>query len=188
MAGIATIVTLGLSGCASISEDQCLAGNWAERGYNDGLSGKSRGKLSDYAKACGEYSVLPDSEAYLNAYEEGLVGYCTYERGYSRGERGDSYNRVCSGELALDYRPGFDAGQVVYKIHSTHENMIQRFENTVRAIKDVDYRLENPDLNDDERLRLRKKLRRLRDRAENLRRDIRSFERRYDLRRYRLRY
>ena len=62
-AGITVFAALALSGCASISEEQCVYGNWAERGYNDGLSGKSRKTLSDYAKTCGEYGVLPDSEA-----------------------------------------------------------------------------------------------------------------------------
>jgi hypothetical protein len=184
-AGFTTFAALGLLGCASISQDQCLTGNWAERGYNDGLSGKSRNKLSSYAETCGKYSVLPDSEAYLNAYEEGLIGYCTYERGFSRGERGDSYNSVCTGELAHDFRPGYDEGRIVYKIHKTHENLIERFEDTRNAIRDVRFRLDNDEMSDDERRRLEKKLRRLRERKEELRRDIRSHERRYDLRGYR---
>ena len=55
----AALVIASLSGCASISEDQCLAGNWAERGYKDGAKGVSRGRLADYADTCAKYAVCP---------------------------------------------------------------------------------------------------------------------------------
>ena len=44
---ILSAVSLGLVGCASISEDECVSGNWSDIGYQDGAQGKSRGKLAD---------------------------------------------------------------------------------------------------------------------------------------------
>ena len=44
-----TTIVLTVSACASISEDQCAAGNWAERGYKDGLKGKSSASISKYS-------------------------------------------------------------------------------------------------------------------------------------------
>ena len=35
----AAVLTLGISGCETISESDCMAGAWAEYGYQDGLNG-----------------------------------------------------------------------------------------------------------------------------------------------------
>ena len=179
-----TLAIISLSGCATISEDQCLAGNWAERGYKDGANGVSRGRLADYADTCAKYAVAPHSAAYLDNYEAGLVTYCTYERGFRRGKNGDSYNQVCSGELARDFAPGFDEGRVVYEIYKEHKRLIRAYEDTRDQLTDVRTRLDNPDLSDDERKRLKKKKHRLAKRREDLRIDIRAHERLYDLSRY----
>jgi len=180
----ATIAVLSLGGCATISEDQCLAGNWAERGYKDGANGISCGRLADYADTCAKYAVSPNNAAYLNNYEAGLRSYCTYERGFKRGKNGDSYHQVCSGELARDFAPGYDEGRVVYEIYKEHENLINAYEDTYDQFIDVRTRLDNPDLSDEERKRLRKKKRRLADRCDDLSRDIRAHERRNNLPRY----
>lgn len=181
----AALVIASLSGCASISEDQCLAGNWAERGYKDGAKGVSRGRLADYADTCAKYAVSPHNAAYLDNYEAGLVTYCTFERGFTRGKNGDSYNQVCSGDLAREFAPGFDDGRVVYEITQEHERLIHAFQNTRDQLIDVRIRLENPELSEGERKRLHTKEHRLADRRENLRIDIRAYERLHDIPRYR---
>jgi hypothetical protein len=183
-AGIAAIVALSAGGCATISEDQCLAGNWADIGYKDGANGKSRGRLADYADTCNKYGALPNRTVYLRNYEQGLDSYCTYERGFSRGEHGNDYNQVCSGALAEGFAEGYDAGRVIYEIRREHKQLVERYEDTVDAVINVRTRLENDELDDEERKRLRKKLHRLKDRREDIRIDIRAHERVHGLSRY----
>ena len=64
---IVSIGALGLVGCASISKDECVSGNWSDIGYQDGTKGKARGKLAEYAKTCAKYGAQPNRDAYLTA-------------------------------------------------------------------------------------------------------------------------
>ena len=114
----ATLISSGgLSGCASISEEKCQAGNWQELGYRDGSNGVKRGKASKIADTCAKYGIDMNFDAYLAGFNQGLPSYCTYERGFALGENGSSYNQICSGELAADFAPGYDEGRAVYEIY-----------------------------------------------------------------------
>ena len=177
-------ISVGLASCASISESDCLAGSWSDIGYKDGVRGKQRGKLANYAKTCSKYGVLPDRQAYLTAFEQGVTKYCTYERGYERGENGNDFNQVCADKPQSGFAEGYDAGRVVYEIYSEHENLISAYENRYDAIIEVERKLSEDELPDKERKRLRSKLYRLENEAEDLRIDIRAYERLYDLPRH----
>ena len=182
--GIAFGLAFGLSACTTISEDDCMIGAWGEYGYEDGIQGRSSERIADYAKTCGEYGVTPDRTAYLEGYDQGILKYCTYERGYERGERGESYNQACSGELAVDFAPGYDAGRAVYEIYQEHERLIARYDDRVEALAEVRRRLSEEEMNDGERKRLLKKEIRLEDETDDIRIDIRAFERLHDLPRH----
>jgi len=64
---------LALGSCATMSEDQCLAGAWGERGYKDGLEGLAQTRLNDHAEACAKYGVVPETDVYMSAREDGLL-------------------------------------------------------------------------------------------------------------------
>lgn len=176
-----SISVLGLSGCQTVSEDVCLAGNWEAIGFKDGANGKSENRLGKIVEGCAKYGSSVDNQAYWAGYEAGLTKYCTFQRGYSRGESGGSYNQVCSGDLAMDYAPGYEEGHAIYEIHREHKRLISRYEDRAGAFYDVRTRLQNPDLEDEERRRLKKKARRLEHEMDNLRYNIRQFERRHGL-------
>ena len=189
-------VLIGLTGCASISEDECISGNWSDIGYKDGVNGKSRGKLADYAKACIKYGVEPNRDVYLTAFENGLVKYCTFEQGLKLGENGSSYNQVCSGDLANGFSQGYDEGRVVYEINREHKRLISDYEETLEDLVDVRGRLAGDiidkdgegniiPLNTSERKRLTKKQYRLEGELDDKRQDVRDFEYANDLPRHR---
>lgn len=178
------IMAGAFAGCETISDEDCEVGAWGDYGYKDGLNGKSSDRIAKYAKKCAGVDIKPDSSAYLDGYAQGVVKYCTYERGYERGENGDSYNQVCSGDLAIDFAPGYDAGRVVYEIYQEHKNLISRYDERVEALNEVERRLREDEMDDKERKRLKKKARRLDGEADDLRIDIRAFERINDLPRH----
>jgi len=194
-AAILSVTVIGLTGCASISEGECLSGNWSDMGYKDGVNGKSRDKLADYVKTCAKYGAEPNRQAYLTAFESGLVKYCTYEQGFELGENGSSYNQVCSGNLSNRFSQGYDEGRVVYQIHREHKRLIAEYEDTLDALLDVRGRIAGDIVNEDkdgnaiplsasERKRLVEKQYRLEGELEDLRRDIRDFEYEHDLPRH----
>jgi len=186
-AAILSIAAIGLAGCTSISEDDCIAGNWSDLGYKDGVNGKSRDTLSGYIKTCAKYDVKLNRDVYLAAFESGLLKYCTYEQGYELGENGNSYNQVCSGDLSTGFSQGYDEGRAVYEIYREHKRLIGEYDDTLSALVEIRGRLAGDitdkdddgniiPLNASERERLTKKQYRLEGELDDWRQDIRDFE------------
>lgn len=181
---VGLVAAFGLSACETISEEDCEIGAWGDFGYQDGVNGRSSGRVAEYAKRCGEFGIQPDRSTYLEGYQQGIVKYCTYERGYERGENGDSYNQACSGDLATDFAAGYDAGRIIYEIYQEHKSLIARYDDRIEALTEVRRRLREDEMDDKERRRLQKKERRLEDEADDIRIDVRAFERIHDLPRH----
>lgn len=169
-------VLLGTS-CETISEDQCFAANWADRGYRDGANGSSRSKLNDYIEACQEYGADVDRSRYLDGYESGLVRYCTYDKGFSRGEGGNSYNSVCEGPRASDFRAGYEDGRAKYDFEKRYDDLLDGVRDKKEQVSDLKGRLKDVTLSAEERFRLEKKLRRYTDRLKDARWELQKFER-----------
>jgi len=81
-----------LTGCASLSPDQCRLADWRQIGFADGAGGLSAARINDHAKACAEVGVRPDLDAYLNGREQGLRNYCRPENGFAVGRSGSAAN------------------------------------------------------------------------------------------------
>jgi len=182
---VGSILVIGagvlLPSCASISEEECQAGNWADLGYRDGVNGKSRDRIADYVQTCGEYSTGVDRPAYLASYETGLTHYCTYDKGFERGQNGSSYNTVCGGPMAIDFRAGYDEGYIEYELRQKYKRYESDIVSKEERIRDIGYRIGNPEETLDEKDRLTKNRKRLRRELEDLRWDFRRFKREYDL-------
>ena len=66
-----TLLLGSLSGCASISQEECLLGDWYQIGLSDGQYGRSN-RAADYSKDCSEYQVKMDLKSYNKGRSEGL--------------------------------------------------------------------------------------------------------------------
>ena len=65
VAGIIYIAALlGLSGCATMSADECAMSDWRTIGFEDGSMGYTAERLGNHRKACAKHGVAPDFEAY----------------------------------------------------------------------------------------------------------------------------
>lgn len=112
------ILLAGLSGCATMSGDECATSDWAAIGYEDGARGYTSDRLSQHRKACAKHGVTPDFAAYQNGREQGLVEYCQPGRGFQVGSNGGSYNGVCSANLEGDFLDAYNAGRHLYVLRS----------------------------------------------------------------------
>lgn len=174
---------LAMSSCASVvSEETCMGGNWEAQGMKDGAAGKSPDRLSKIIEACQEYGTSVDNQAYMSGYEAGLPRYCTYQRGYSAGENGNSYNQVCFGELAEEYAPGYDEGREKYAIRQQYAEMVERYDYKRQRLYERREQLQNPNLTDRQKDNLRYNIRRLEREIDNMRYNIQQFQRRHNLR------
>jgi hypothetical protein len=50
-------------------------------------------------------------EQYQAGRREGLMLYCTEQRGFDEGRAGQPYGNLCPDELAADYRDGYRRGR-----------------------------------------------------------------------------
>jgi len=84
-----------LAGCATLSKQECLIGDWQAIGYNDGVAGYHSDRLASHTKACAKASVAPDYQAWERGRKLGLQQYCTINNAYNIGRRGRQLNNVC---------------------------------------------------------------------------------------------
>jgi hypothetical protein len=112
------LVLAGLSGCASMSSDECMTSDWAAIGYEDGARGYTTDRISSRRKACAKHGVTLDFAAYQSGREQGLVEYCQPGRGFTVGSNGARYNGVCSVDLEADFLEAYNAGYHLYTLRS----------------------------------------------------------------------
>ncbi len=107
-------VVAGLSGCASLSQEECLAGNWRTIGYEDGAQGQPAERVGEHRQACERHGVSPNLELWRLGYDEGLVAYCTPDNGFRVGAAGGAYHGVCRGPQGDGFLAGLRDGQYFY--------------------------------------------------------------------------
>ena len=105
---------LGLSGCASLSESQCLANDWQTVGYSDGLKGKQSSALLKHQNACVKHGVVPDRDTYMIGWHKGVEQYCQPSNGFAAGERGSGYANVCPAHLQNAFFDAYSEGRRLY--------------------------------------------------------------------------
>src|SRR5258705_279322 len=115
--GITAVVLLfALAGCASdsISESQCIAGDWQTVGYRDGVNGYRSTELLNHQNACVKHGVIPDRASYMVGWESGVREYCEANNGYDVGERGYTYNNVCPDDQREAFLAAYHNGRQLY--------------------------------------------------------------------------
>jgi hypothetical protein len=112
------LVLAGLSGCATMSGDECITSDWTTIGYEDGVRGYTADRIGKHRKACAKHGVTPDFSAYQSGREQGLVEYCQPSRGFSVGSSGGRYNGVCSVNQEADFLDAYNAGYHLYTLKS----------------------------------------------------------------------
>lgn len=184
---------LGLGSCATMSQEQCLAGDWYGQGRADGAAGYGAGRLSDHAEACARHGVTPDARTYYRGHEQGVRQYCVPGRAFRVAVSGGGYsNGFCPADLEQDFLYAYSDGRLVWDaIQRVSDVRARADEFTARAreyeqdIRDEEYRLANEEgLTDEQRRTLRNRINRLRrdrdtanDQASALSYDITAAER-----------
>ncbi|MCU0757659.1 MAG: DUF2799 domain-containing protein [Steroidobacteraceae bacterium] len=154
--GVAAMLLLAASGCASLSEKDCRAGDWYAIGLRDGAAGRTEDYVAEHSAACQEYGVAPDRDRWIEGRERGLDRFCTARNGYRIGEVGGRYDGVCFAGAELEFRRGYDLGLRMNEVRGR----LDRVENDIRVIEG---QLARPsqELSDAERERLQWRLREL---------------------------
>jgi hypothetical protein len=108
------VTLFALSGCASMSKDECLAVDWRTVGYEDGVEGYPGDHIAQHRKACAKYGVRADLALYQEGRNQGLREFCQPINGYNIGARGGGYGGVCPSELEPTFLRAYNAGHDLY--------------------------------------------------------------------------
>ena len=161
---LATILLAGtaaLSGCASLSESQCLAGDWQTVGYRDGTTGQDPSALLKHQNACVKHGVTPDREAYLAGWDRGILQYCQPRNGFALGERGASFPSLCPDTVVDLFEAAYHDGRRIYlaraeirRLEREIDAREHRLEHLQEAIVTAESRLVEDGLGSDERRKM----------------------------------
>jgi len=105
---------LVLSGCATLSESQCVASDWRTVGYSDGIKGTPASQLLKHQNACVKHGIVPDRDEYLAGWNEGIEQHCQPDNGFAVGQRGAAYNNVCPEHLQEAFYAAYQDGRQLY--------------------------------------------------------------------------
>lgn len=113
------LVVLGLallSGCASISREECQAGDWAAIGERDGAAGRvADTQFGRHVTACAKLDITPERAAWEQGYATGLRSYCTPQTGLREGEAGRPYRDVCPSAEEARFLQGHELGMSAFR-------------------------------------------------------------------------
>lgn len=88
------LVCVLLTGCASLSKEECQRGDWFHVGYTDGTEGYTEARFNEHIQACESYHIQPNQTLYQQGREQGLQMYCQ-SKGYALGQNNQNYGWVC---------------------------------------------------------------------------------------------
>jgi len=138
-AGILSVIAMfALSGCASMSGDECLTSDWRAIGYEDGSQGYASSRLGQHRKACAKHGVTPDFQAYQSGRDDGLKEYCQPQRGYNLGVGGGRYNGVCPSHLEPGFLDAYRTGAQLYTLRSNVNNANYQISAKQRELDSLD--------------------------------------------------
>lgn len=174
---------LALNGCETMSEGQCLSGDWVGQGYRDGQSGQPVGRLDSYAQACAQYGVSPDPDAYHAGWRDGVAQYCRPDNGFRAGRQGEAYHGVCSGPYEREFLSAYEDGRVIHEAEAAVDSARNSLNALASRLQELDEKLDyfgrrarDTSLSDAERGQARQRVDELRGERRSTERDWRRAE------------
>ena len=136
------LCTLLLGACAAkMSKDECRTVDWRTVGYEDGVAGQPGDRIGEHRRACAEYGVTPDLNAYLAGRTAGLREYCQPHNGYRAGANGYTYFDTCPADLAEAFEIAYDEGRALYVRERRVTDTERQIEDRRREIRRLEDRV-----------------------------------------------
>lgn len=164
---------LALTGCATLSQQDCIRGDWFGLGINDGRTGQTLNRLDEHQNACSEYGIAVNRDAYYAGREQGLRDYCQFDNAFKTGLNGEQYRHVCPPSIDGIFAHYHSAAFAVYEDRAELERLDGELSSRERDLYDKK-------LSDKERGRIRQDIRDLDRKRERLRDDLYYHERQLD--------
>lgn len=165
------VAAMLLSGCASMSKEECLTANWHDQGFRDGRTGQPLARLAEHRKACAKVGVIPNDGQYAQGRDEGIAVYCAPENGMRVGRQGQTYRNACPASLEQQFLMSYHQGKQLYDAEQRVEELTQETRELELSLRDEEDREKRRYLRQDIR-NLDWQLQRARDEQDYLQRRI----------------
>ena len=129
------LLFLLLSGCATMSADECLVADWYRLGEQDAREGREPSFLGQRDRACREAGLGADVDAWHHGYQDGLRWFCTVEQGFRYGHSGHMYRRTCPPEKERLFLDGYDLGHGLYSLNQRITRNTRQLDRIERSIQ-----------------------------------------------------
>jgi uncharacterized protein DUF2799 len=129
--GLVTLGLASLGGCAAVSKEQCVAGDWSELGEAHASIGKPPNHLDEVVKSCGKHGITPNTDAYRSGWHRGLQNYCTPLNGFTLGKQDKSKSPICPPQMASGFNEGYRLGHIIW----TARDRVDRAESDISSLE-----------------------------------------------------
>jgi hypothetical protein len=163
--GLLTLTT----GCATLTREECLYGDWFGVGLKDGREGEDASRFINHQDACRQYNVIPDKQQYLAGREQGLQQYCQLDNAIELGLRGVRYQSVCPSDLDKSFRYYNNTAYQVYQQQEALKSLDS-------SLSEKEHALQDKKLSHKERQNIRNEIRDLDSKRLRLRDDLHAAE------------
>ncbi|NRA31350.1 MAG: DUF2799 domain-containing protein [Parvularculaceae bacterium] len=162
------LLSLGLivavSGCATLSKEECEFANWEAMGQNDGQWGETVGRFQRYSEACSNYGIQADFEAWERGRQTGLTRFCTPQGVYAAGMRRRGNMGECGFDPELNriHRITTNFATVRSQLNSAEnalDSLLSSYDWDRRNVRNMRKKLRRDDLGKKERKRAERSLR-----------------------------
>lgn len=130
-------VVIFLSGCAAMNEQECQTASWYDIGLEDGSAGRPMTNLSAYRQACAKHGVTADAGQYNQGYNEGVINFCTPQKGYNLGRNGQQYYGVCPAPLERPFVSAYQEGNKIFQQEQVVQRLARQISNNEQRISDL---------------------------------------------------
>lgn len=134
---LASILTLALSGCATMSEQECMVSDWRTVGFEDGALGRPPETIGNYRQACAKHGVSPDFESYRSGHTEGVQSFCQPVKGFNYGRSGAAYRGVCPADLEYEFVAAYNDGRHLYELEAAVRGADAQIAQRYRALENI---------------------------------------------------
>lgn len=152
-----------VSGCATMSKEECKQADWYLKGVEDATRGFALDRVIEHGKACARIKIVPDMKEYREGHAKGARLYCVPEKGYSEGRDGAAYNGICPMELESKFLRAYRDGQELYTIQRNIDRIINeinnyqsQIDNNYSEISQLKYEIVNSKSEQERRYKMRR--------------------------------
>jgi len=178
---LAAVAVLGLSGCATMSADECVTSDWTAIGFEDGSRGYTADRLGSHRKACAKHGVTPNFAAYQSGHAQGVEAFCQPGRAFNYGVNGGNYNGICPADMEPEFLEAYNSGHKLYSLRAsvnTASSMIyskeEELERAEKRVLAAELELINDDTTSEQRVQLLVELKELSERTGQLESEIKQ--------------